>query len=206
MQFPERRSVARGSEGGHAWAWEMQDLKLSFGVGPVHAESMFPTFNRQRRTEHLSVAPPFRYFVHPDLLWPLHDTKQLNRSCGTQVETASVSEYLKQVHDMTLLASVQQAQRDSIAAFEDFMDQCMEASLLALLGRAAGAAEERQTRRGGGRDDLGRSIPAPLLLLSLCRPTGGQTSAICSSQSSQLGCPLPTIPQMQEGSGPLEVP
>mmetsp|Transcript_47925 Transcript_47925/g.120947 ORF Transcript_47925/g.120947 Transcript_47925/m.120947 type:complete len:866 (-) Transcript_47925:31-2628(-) len=43
-----------------------------------------------------------------------------------QVETASVAEYLTQVHDMTLLTSIQQAQRDSVTAFEDFMDQCME--------------------------------------------------------------------------------
>ncbi|GFR48472.1 hypothetical protein Agub_g10163, partial [Astrephomene gubernaculifera] len=40
-------------------------------------------------------------------------------------ETNSVEEYLQQVEEATLLAAIQEAQQESVASFESYMEQCM---------------------------------------------------------------------------------
>ncbi|PSC75508.1 nuclear pore complex NUP93A-like [Micractinium conductrix] len=42
------------------------------------------------------------------------------------VETATVDEYLQQVHEMISVTAIQEAQSSAAAAFEDFMDACMD--------------------------------------------------------------------------------
>lgn len=42
------------------------------------------------------------------------------------VETATVEEYLQQVHEMISVTAIQEAQQSAVAAFEDFMDSCMD--------------------------------------------------------------------------------
>ncbi|CAL5221540.1 g3750 [Coccomyxa viridis] len=41
------------------------------------------------------------------------------------VESSSVQEYLDQMHEYTTIAAIQEAQRDTISAFEEYMDMCM---------------------------------------------------------------------------------
>ncbi|KAL4859943.1 Nuclear pore complex protein NUP93A [Chlorella vulgaris] len=43
-----------------------------------------------------------------------------------QVETATVEEYLQQVHEMISVTAIQEAQQSAVAAFDDFMDSCMD--------------------------------------------------------------------------------
>ncbi|KAK9828502.1 hypothetical protein WJX72_000423 [[Myrmecia] bisecta] len=52
-----------------------------------------------------------------------------------EVETSTVEEYLQQMHQMTVITAIQDAQRDTMHAFEEYMDECMEADW---------AAEKRQ--------------------------------------------------------------
>uniref|UniRef100_A0A061SE68 Nuclear pore protein n=1 Tax=Tetraselmis sp. GSL018 TaxID=582737 RepID=A0A061SE68_9CHLO len=91
-----------------------------------------------------------------------------------QVETASVSEYLKQVHDMTLLTSIQQAQRDSVSAFDDFMDQCME------MDWAADKRELFEAILPAGISSQSRGAP-----VSASSPTAGLMSVDRQTPASQ---------------------
>ncbi|GAB4816873.1 hypothetical protein N2152v2_003919 [Parachlorella kessleri] len=76
-----------------------------------------------------------------------------------QVETSTVDEYLQQVHQSITTTAVQQAQRSTAAAFEQFMDRCLHAkweeekrALLESVGPYSAAA-------GGGA--FGARTPGP---------------------------------------------
>lgn len=48
------------------------------------------------------------------------------------VEATSVEEYLQQVHEMTVLAAIQEAQHESHRSFDNFMFQMSQVSYCSL--------------------------------------------------------------------------
>ncbi|KAG2493502.1 hypothetical protein HYH03_008318 [Edaphochlamys debaryana] len=77
-------------------------------------------------------------------------------------ETSSVEEYLQQVEEATLLAAIQEAQQESVAAFEGYMESCMARDWAAnkrqLFGLIAPPA-----LAGAGAGGYGGSGPQPLI-------------------------------------------
>ncbi|EFJ49173.1 hypothetical protein VOLCADRAFT_120776, partial [Volvox carteri f. nagariensis] len=74
-------------------------------------------------------------------------------------ETSSVEEYLQQVEEATLLAAIQEAQEESNASFEAYMDQCMTRDWAANKRRLFGliAPSGMGTIGGGPQPLIGRS-------------------------------------------------
>ncbi|KAL3150654.1 hypothetical protein ABBQ32_000453 [Trebouxia sp. C0010 RCD-2024] len=84
-----------------------------------------------------------------------------------QTQHPSVDEYLRHVQQSTLLSAIQEAQKDAVSAFDDFMDECMERDWAQDRGRLVGqlmpigASSKPQQSLPATQI---RNQPAPLLL------------------------------------------
>ncbi|KAK9915316.1 hypothetical protein WJX75_007541 [Coccomyxa subellipsoidea] len=105
------------------------------------------------------------------------------------VESTSVEEYLEQMHELTTITAIQEAQRDTISAFEEYMDACMTADW---------AADKRALFDAALPDT---AMPGPASQLA----GGSLTSSVASAQfrSPLLPGGMPGTCSIGNGAGTL---
>lgn len=78
-------------------------------------------------------------------------------------ETTSVEEYLQQVEESTLLATIQEAQQDTIAAYDTYMEQAMARDWAANKRQLFGLIAPQGALGGPGGGGFGAAEPQPLI-------------------------------------------